>query len=194
MITTERESEGSTNEKRLYFKELRLITPELANELEINAESPVFISPMVNGDEKCSHCGVTYRPLIYGTGSIVLPHHFHPPRLFTPYGEDGGVYIFGTDDSRVQAIFGGWIALVEPQGDMGFQSAEKVFVKGISAFCMPECCGRELSEGIVVTPDDRFLIPSCGDLEKLSERDVVKYNFKIVDGQVLFSEPQGTTL
>ena len=187
MIAGERE----IGERRIALKELSLVTPELAKDLGLASESPVFVSPIVNSDRGCPYCFVTYGPLIYASGALVEAHHFHPWQRGTgePPREDGGIYIFGL--GRFQMENPSWIAEVELRGRLGSDSVERVFVKGIRAYCRPKCCGNELESGFVVmgaTVGKGFLVPSCGSLRSLSRRERVRYNFKIVEGNVLFSE------
>jgi hypothetical protein len=57
-----------------YLKHLRLAPAELANALDIPAEAPVFLSPVVNAPQRCSICAVTVEEL--------------HPGMFVPMCED----------------------------------------------------------------------------------------------------------
>src|SRR5919198_1120867 len=96
-----------------YFKYLRLAPAERADELDIPAEAPVFLSPMVSAPQSCSICAVTYSPLLYAPGHVTYSQHYH--------GMDGGIYFLMRTETRftnTNSLFHptGWLAQVEPIG------------------------------------------------------------------------------
>jgi hypothetical protein len=58
-----------------YFKHLRLVPAEAANDLGLPAESPVFLSPAVSARHRCFRCPVTYGPLLYATSLVTTSQH-----------------------------------------------------------------------------------------------------------------------
>jgi hypothetical protein len=68
---------------RSYVKQLRLVTPWTARRLGIRAEAPVFISPWVHEQARCSGCNRLYSPLVYQTGYETAAQHQCGP---------GGIY------------------------------------------------------------------------------------------------------
>lgn len=200
MIEQERKVEKLP--KIVRSKDLRLIVPELARELEIPAEAPVFVSPYVSETVRCG-CGVEYRPLVYQVGREIKAHHFHR-RLYV----SGGIYYDKSplkEYAKLTTMYG-FVAILEPVGrkyesnDDG--ESEAVLVKGIRVFCEGHRTsgfgeGRfveELEEGIVAStsyiPDllfplcDRFIEEHPSYLQRLK----IRYNFKTIDGEVLFSQ------
>src|SRR3990170_2050023 len=103
MIEQEREIE---ERRTVCYKGLRLITPKLANELGIPAETPVFISPYLEESDTCSHCKIEYKPLVYPAGDIVNAHHWHK--------SSGGIYYFRTGGNQFGTPTGSsWIAILK---------------------------------------------------------------------------------
>jgi hypothetical protein len=125
-----------------YVKTLRLVPPDVANQLGIPAEAPTFLSPLVHRPQACSvpTCTTFYRPLHYATGRVSAAPHYHRTR--------GGVYFYvvmgslGFLDALIEHM--GWIATVEPLGstvidplggDYGTGRAQAVLVTAITAWC-----------------------------------------------------------
>lgn len=185
MIETERE----IGERKIFnFKELKLISPETANQLGISGESPVFISPYQDRNEFYNQCGHEFGPLVYQVGYEVSAHHFHE--------NCGGIYY--RRGTNVFQSPSGWVAVLEPRGRVNLKDppatprAEKVSVSRIRSYCMGrQNCGRgEISSGVAVALGRRLseLIP-VRDIERHPDlTPYIRYAFKITEGGgVLFS-------
>jgi hypothetical protein len=192
-----------------YVKTLRLVPPDVANQLGIPAEAPTFLSPLVRGAQACSvpTCDVVYTPLMYATGRVSAASHYHR--------NCGGVYFYVVTDSLdfLDALLdhAGWLAGLEPRGttmidppgrDYGTGRAEAVLVKAISAWCMNreldghEYLGRPhgrhlVEEGLLYHyPGSRqnrdLLLPVCdrGEIDV----EYAPLRFMVRDGQVFFTQ------
>lgn len=96
MYRTDRTKEliGKRMPSILKLKQLRLISPEHANELGIPAEAPVLVSPYISREGDCIICNVKYRPLMYQVGFTTKAHH-------TCKENGGGIYTqLYEDESR----------------------------------------------------------------------------------------------
>jgi hypothetical protein len=69
-----------------FVKQLRLTSVDLACQLGIPSEVPVFLSPVINRRERCRYCPVLYGAIVYQTGYVSAAHHWHEPT--------GGVYFY----------------------------------------------------------------------------------------------------
>ena len=189
-----------------YLKHLRLAPAELANELDIPAEAPVFLSPVVNAPQRCSICAVTYSPLLYAPGHVTYSQHYH--------GLDGGIYFLVRKETRfTKSLFHptGWLAQVEPIGKTAIYEtsmgrlgiAEAVSCTGIAAWCL---CSEPEIRRLIRRPHKRHLldsgvllgwpyeerhlgmfVPVCEDAVR--EPHAVAFRFQIRDGTVYFSQP-----
>jgi len=165
-------------------KDLSLITQELANSLGIPAEAPVFTSPYLRQQLKCEDCGVEYKPLVYQTGYTVKAHHFHED-------QDGGIYYHPKEDREHGEI--GWYTILEPIGQSSiYGRSEAVNVLGIYGTCNIHHYRNELEnldEGMaVLNPFTNSLLPVCYPIAETEQfSNPTRYRFKIVDGEVLFS-------
>lgn len=182
--------ERDKGERRLiYYKSLRLIAPEFANGLGIYSEAPVFISPMVLPNV-CKGCGVRYKPLIYEAGGTVRAHHSHEDGV--DY-EGGGIYYhLISSSSEGFEIFPlskqGWLALLVPIATPLYSGrAPEVRIAQIRAYCIPQSCQGSLKEGIVAGHPG-FLLPACSVEKHPNLSGSIQFNFKISEGQVLFSQ------
>ncbi|GEM_PF-2117744 len=191
-MLTEQETRSEL-EKEIYIKELRLVSPERAQELGLSAEGPVFISPGINESKICSVCGVEYTPLVYQKGYVISSHHFHSEKDPIKNEEAGGIYHWGTKGLN-GPTHSSWRAILRPIGQSVRQPllteqtrnvhpiyrSESVYVAQILAFCNPDghgCpykrltdkfpFGEQLSEGIAVLGSNdwqgEFLFPLCED-------------------------------
>lgn len=148
---------------RTYFKALRLIVPEKAEQLGFPAEGPVFVSPNIDAADQCIICETVYTPLVYQVGLVVRSQHFHQG------GGIGGIYHI---DDRLPFNFTyiisshPWIAMLKPFGRRGDWRSEAVEVQSMKALCVDNRCRLELNEGVVISfpaptrPDELF--PLCG--------------------------------
>lgn len=199
MIEIERElrAEGTH-----HFKALRLIAPEEANGLGIPTESPVFVSSIISGEEKCksSKCIGVFKPLVYQVGYEVTAHHFHR--------NSGGVYhhysypqeLLGEYKNSFNWFeFHSWVALLNPLGICKYSGfgwpnqsrSESAEVNQIKAYCGMPLCAEGLGEGVVFAQDNNpfDLCPLCS-FKKHSNYAAyaTRYNFKVTEeGEVLFS-------
>lgn len=147
-----------------YFKALKLIVPERAQELGYPAEGPVFVSPDVHAAKQCGICGTVYTPLVYQIGFVVRSQHYHQE------GGEGGIYYVDRDIVPFSSSYNirptPWIALLNLLGRRDQWRSEAVEVQEIKALCIDNQCRRELNEGVVVSfpaptrPDELF--PLCG--------------------------------
>lgn len=186
------------------YKDLRLITSDLAQEFGILAEVPVFISPSVlhkAGKYSCRECGTDYKPLTYQVGYVVTTDHYHKNyQDWLPGMEEsrGGIDYYLSSvigDYGYRRAFGGcWAAVLDPLGETHGQSVEKlarsVYARGI----IPQCAlhhGEELKEGYLVEynasrSDSNYhyldmLLPSC------RPSSYKQFGFQVAEtGEVLF--------
>ena len=195
MYIEQREREGP-----LFFKALKLISPEKARLLGVIAEGPIFVSPYIGRPEVCKKCETQYGPLVYQAQTIVTAHHVCQ--------EGGGIYHYSTGimvegDWRYKD---GWVANIRPIGAQAYRSAfEQVFVKSIAAFCIIEGHNTErLTEGVIVDVEKEVqqgrLFPCCdADLlgridptntvigERLEYDIRSRFRFRVTeDGRVVF--------
>lgn len=189
MILQERES--GREQSPVYWKWLRLISEELARDLGIDAEGPVFVSPYVNKREACRRCGCEFTALTYSPGYITQAQHYHPGFntsgiFFNEYSirsESLNQFIIG-DARKVQLAFN-WLATLIPFRENGF-SSESVLVTGIRAFCASSICVENLSEGVVFEHIGN-LVPFCGVDKHPRLKGEVNLAFQITQtGEVLF--------
>lgn len=167
------ENKLGVEEGEIFFKYLRLISPETAQGWGIPTEAPIFVSPNISNAERCQKCSQVYGPIIYqpGTTGIIEGHHFHRT--------SGGVYYLKSETGRFpqvffdehylknnpNGIFPGWVAIVEPVDRIKKESiltnwahlarsatpplrSPRVRVRQILAFCMESnewvCSGYSL--------------------------------------------------
>lgn len=143
----------------LRIKTLRLITPELANALDIPAESPVFVSPYVTAKSHCDECDVDYTPLIYGVGHRTEAQHFC---------NNGGIYLSGSITDQWQE--GSWIAQVQIE-----QQAVRLLRYGSLR------SGTAIITVAAVTPV-RFISPRCHNAKRLGIRGEGCTNYALTEG------------
>jgi hypothetical protein len=195
-----------------YVKTLRLAPPEVAHALDIPAsEAPVFLSPIIDTLRHCACRGQPYTPLRYAPGQITRAANFH--------SADGGIYTFVITDLKFLDsldAYTGWVALVEPLGQIRFGTisgdacarVEAVRTLRIMAYCLDRATSPRtthtggataLAEGILLVcpshPRQRRvnsdkhpgdLLPLCGPHELL-DGEQAPLRFKFLDGQVYFS-------
>lgn len=171
----------------LKLKQLRLISPEHANELGIPAEAPVLVSPYISREGDCIICNVKYRPLMYQVGFTTKAHH--------TCKENGGIYTQLYEDESRKWVYtdGLFRAHVIPHGpirmgdDKGY-TFESVTVKRILPVHCIYNCGKVLTEGVLI---DRVttnavrngLYASCNECHDMSD-----WRFRIWDdGRLTFS-------
>lgn len=188
---------GLVPEREVNFKALRLITPKLARDLGIEAEGPVFVSPVMRTSQECDECGSLFTPLVYQAGYTVKAHHFHER-------SNGGIYHYHYPSLRAErqdffytSSWYGWFAALEPIGSISagefYQESRSQAVKvhSIRAWCQERHCLREMKEGVVVSADDNpdALLPLCNVERHPARASKVKFNFKITDdGSIVFSQ------
>lgn len=84
------------NEK-FFFKYLRLITPEYAQQLGVSAEAPIFVSPIISEAERYRECNQTFSPINYLIGQRVVADHYH--------WADGGIYYLQAQERLERTVF-----------------------------------------------------------------------------------------
>ena len=195
--------------KKTYFKELRLITAEIANRFGVPAEAPVFVSPQVNAGENCDEdeCDIVFTPLVYQVGYDTIAQHLHE--------SSGGIYQWSTSSTVDQILSNGgykWTAFLVPSGEMypegpGCVRSQSTRTTMITALChgsyqyyegLYPPCNKRLTEGFLTIPlpysDISFwpgnLLPLCNldsEQHKFFDAAKVKYSFRITDsGEVHF--------
>jgi hypothetical protein len=183
----------------LYTKTLRLVMPETALSLNIPAEVPTFVSPMVSNPNYCRYCGITYSPLTYQTGQITEAQHYHEGT--------GGIYFWYLPATKPVAGLvynSGFLAFVEPIGRIIKQNplnetigrADAVQVIGIRAYCLHSRhrTPHALESGILATvsPDlnkqllPGQLLPHCEELQFTKNRHP-QFRFTARDGTICIS-------
>jgi hypothetical protein len=138
-------------------KALKLITPERANELDIPAEAPVFISPYVTKRRHCNFCHKDFSPLIYQVGQTTTAQH-------TCKTGGGGIYVRLSDDTSKKWIYYDylWTAIVNPHGpirmgnDRGYQYESVTPVRMAPPTC--HSCRTPINEGDLFGKADTFNI------------------------------------
>ncbi len=180
----------------LYYKYLKLITPDKARELAVLTEAPIFVSGYINRKERCPHCGLDYSPVVYQSGYIIASQHFSE--------RCGGIFFHGARsveevDLNIENPYG-WRAKVTPEGETHMQtvrntfwySSRSVLVNTIDA----ECYGDEgiwhasLAGGIVIERSNSTLVPICSLEEHPQYAERVRYRFLVTDrGEIVFGKP-----
>jgi hypothetical protein len=97
----------------VYLKPLKLITPEQARTLAIEADEPVFVSLYCAKEGYCEHCGKAYSPLGYAPGEVTEAQHLRE--------REGGIYLYyGRDPQLVVDVTHdtGFASVVEPIGEV----------------------------------------------------------------------------
>lgn len=128
------------------FKNLSLVTADIAGYFDIFTENLAFISPMGLKDE-CSYCkkGYLYQPIRYQVREVASPHHFHPD-VFNGL-EVGGIYAWSKDYNPTTYQDLGWQAELRPLGKVVewglWVMMERALVKNIKAFCTDFSCRAE---------------------------------------------------
>jgi hypothetical protein len=158
-----------------YIKGVRLVPPAVAQRLGLPAEAPTFLSPAINGPQRCGDCGTTYTPLVYQVGHETRAQHFHPNR--------GGIYFYGitvpdfyvlhaTTTLSIVSIHDGEVICTSPitthlepigpftpydydshEGACQYGRAEEVRTKEIAVYCADATCANAttpLTEGLLV--------------------------------------------
>jgi hypothetical protein len=107
------ERTNQMTESTLYLKPLKLLTPEHARTLGIEADEPVLVSPYVPKQGSCEHCGQAYSPLRYAAGEVTQAQHLHDREggIYLYYGRDPQLVIDVTHDT-------GFAGLVEPLSEV----------------------------------------------------------------------------
>jgi hypothetical protein len=191
--------------KRYFIKQLRLVLPEEAARLGIRAESPVFVSPIIDGTRLCGDCAITFTPLVYQTGYETEAHHFQP--------RSGGIYFYLPCQPRLRTALleqTGWMAHIEPLGRPIFSDdctgsigrAPAIRCIGIEAWCVCHApdfrrytanrhVGHLLDAGLIIQQPVpisplRFLLPVCDELDL--PVCVAPFRFHIRDGTVYFTQ------
>jgi hypothetical protein len=187
------------------FKHLRLVPAERAQRLGIHAETPVFVSPFIDGKQRCPVCRVCFTPLVYQAGYEVRAQHYHET--------DGGIYFYLARLPRLYKALAersGWVLQVEPLGETAISNgppyrsgrAEAVRCIAMSAWCMCQSWdveklvhtrhrGHLISSGQLLlfpgaTCQPGSFLPVC-DQEALPS-PYVPLRFQIRDGTVYFSQ------
>jgi hypothetical protein len=104
-----------------YVKTLRLVPPEIANGVGIQAEAPVFVSPEISSPGGCLACGVTFSPLVYQVGHVTTAQHWHPC--------SGGIFYYVLRQQPFPQWLTeptGWVALLEPIGHVCLEEDERI--------------------------------------------------------------------
>lgn len=189
------------SKERIYLKTLSLITPEMAHELGIPAEAPVFISPVQNFSVVCDFCRRSYGPLVYQVGRVVEAHHFHKDERGS-----GGIFFTQWDtDNFPSDYIVTWQAILTPISKRTVsipsvptitRRSKAVLIERITAFCttiyggFPTKHRKEISEGPLYSfTKSRFLSPLCS-LEEHPEvlPFLSPWCFKIINGEVFFTK------
>ncbi|MBI2613223.1 MAG: hypothetical protein HYW62_00405 [Candidatus Levybacteria bacterium] len=186
----------------VFWKQLKLITPQQAERLGIWAETPVFISPLISEKGICYECQEEYSPIIYGHG-LVTAQHFHRPG-------NGGIYhnkslpSFFTEQERTNFKnfkWPHWIAILDPIGPGPIQneewsrfsptiatSSEKAYVREIRAFSV----NGEIKKGALLERTDSSLAPFINlhsDDDIILPFNLPEFEFRITEtGEVLFTK------
>lgn len=180
-----------------HFKIVRLMSPEWARKINLRVETPVLVSPYVEGKEHCDKCGETFEPIIYRHGGV-LAHHFHE----TGGEAGGGIYSQDSVDPdyldtsvRLSSRATGWVAILSPSGrvvqdDPTHIRSEFARVQEFRAYCYVG--DEQIKSGILVTfgtSSDDMLLPVCPTHES-DWQPILKpvgYAFEITDeDEVLF--------
>jgi len=187
-----------------------LIAPEVAHELGIKAEGPVFVSPVIREGHMCEECNEEFTPLIYQVGYIVESQHFHESN------NGGGIYgCEYIETVRYDYIRnnGGFMGVLEAMGEPIKDSvtfsggewgasitrhlvrAQKTLVTGIRAFTgQTSLPYDEINEGYLVGisekfSSEKFLFPRTRR-QIGNNINAIRYSFKILEsGEIFFGPP-----
>jgi hypothetical protein len=138
----------------VYVKSLRLVLPEIAEASGLALDAPAFVSPIIQWERVCSLCGRIFGPLVYQVGHVTTAHHFHPDGS----GDSvGGIYCFALSPASPiapLAIPTGFVAAVEPLGEMTRRTLcgrhcclpEAVRTREIMAYCLHTALSRRATQ------------------------------------------------
>lgn len=170
----------------LKVKALKLILPDLANELDIPSEAPTFISPYITSKSMCHECGVWYSPLLYAHGTTTTAQHFCK--------DHGGIYVRLPEDDTAKWVYSNdlWHAVVQPNGpirmgnDRGYQFKSVKVLKFSTPICIS--CGAPATRGPLGIRSS-VLLPLCGECN--SNHNLVDWTFRYSeeDGSIRFMRP-----
>lgn len=169
----------------LKIKNLRLVTPERANELGVPAECPVLCSPYVNTTNHCDVCNIDYKPLIYQVGQQTTAHHFCK--------QDGGIYVQDAQDVSSKWVYykGLFQAVVIPHGpirmgdDRGYQFQSITLKRIITPLCIH--CAIPIDHGYLTQllgSSRHYYQPAC---ERCRVDNEGNWTFTLRDGALHFS-------
>jgi|SRR3990167_1011383 len=174
----------------IYYKAVKLVSPERAKRLSLAIETPVFISYYQEQYRKCANCDVVYGPLIYQPSKVVLAEHWHED-------EDskyclGGVFYDSTDAKPMPIYL--WTAILSPIGSMRVHGSERrargVLIDEIKIncwLCPLDGTVDNITEGFVVGNGD--LTPICSPEIHPELAYQPNLSFKVTENnQVLFSQ------
>lgn len=178
-MRTER-STPKENWPRVYWKELNLISPKLAQDKGIPAEAPVFVSPKQDHETPCFECGKDFGPLVYPPGGIVIPHHFHNGL------RGGGIYCWNALDYSEGIYEYNWIAFLDPIGLTTFDNRNSCYRLEKANVRLHAHC-TYLHDGMYEGLKEGF-VAGLGQLEPLCEIHYYKYLSVVPDNLKSISE------
>lgn len=156
-------------------KALMLVTPERANELNIPAEAPVFVSPYVSDEGHCSQCHIRYTPLVYNIGHTTEAQHFCK--------QGGGLYVRTPEDNTNKWIYSDnlWHATVVARGPIRMGEDKGFTFKTVEPkkFLQPYCnmCTTPLHQGALRhQTHTQYLVPVCMSHESFHQ-DSIPWSF-----------------
>ena len=183
----------------LAYKSVRLYWSQDVQSREY--ESPVLVSPTIDGEYNCHICGATYSPLVYAPGKNVVAHHFHV--------EDddviGGIYHYhsrtlGEIQRNAERYCLGFHIYGETRCEKlthdktdyapfyDCNATPDFAVMGVIAYCT--LCGVWLDNGFLYRSTfplyENFLYPLCTGC-MVERRSRLEFAFSIVDGELLIS-------
>ena len=192
----------------IYYKLLRLVLPQVANQLGIPAEAPTFLSPQILRPQRCKHtpCPAIIAPLVYQTGQITRSPHYH--------STGGGIYFSTAPADSLDKSYpriSGFFAILGLIGEHTFDDngrvtvgrAEAVYVYQIQAFCQHResdwgrvdyrgCQHQFLQDGILLkecsSTDAEQLLPFCAYGAREENQQAV-LRFHVREGTVFYSQP-----
>lgn len=176
----------------LKIKNLRLVTPERANELGVPAECPVLCSPYVIGAVHCHVCNIDYKPLIYQVGQQTTAHHFCK--------QGGGIYVQDAQDVSNKWVYykGLFQAVVLPRGPirMGDDRGYQFHSITLKRIITPQCtyCTTPIDHGYLAQllgASYHYYEPACEQCKVGNEWD---WAFTLRDGALHFSRTNALQL
>ncbi len=177
---------GKKTETVPVWKALKLVSAAKAVEFGVETESPIFVSPNIESQQKCYECHKHFGPLVYPTGREVRAHHSH---LGVGIYYNIGPIDLNYYEHKLDMPFFGWVGLLgerKSKWQSEVRTSSRVCLTRVLAFCKFHGSHEPLDQGYLIEGGGE-LSPICEDLTNKYHSNV-SFLFRIEEDHILFSQ------